>query len=77
MQDLPVNNTCTYEGPEYECVRDSILPYMNDEIAAENAAFIAHAGDIMSESLTRNFRILFRSLSHILLNVRRGLWGWK
>jgi len=47
MDDLPVENTCTYEGVDYACVRDSIIPYMNSRIAVGDAAFILHAGDIL------------------------------
>jgi len=47
MDDLPLNNTCTYEGPDYNCVQNSIIPFMNSVISAGDAAFILHAGDIM------------------------------
>ena len=42
-------NKCTYQGRDYDCVRDSIIPYMNDKIGAGDAAFIAHCGDILGE----------------------------
>eukprot|EP01083_Nonionella_stella_P024110 66678_1 len=47
ISKLPADNTCTYEGPEYECVRDNLIPYMNEQIDAGEASFIAHAGDII------------------------------
>ena len=46
---LPSDNTCTYEGPEFACVRDSLIPFMNSKIDAGDAAFMAHTGDIISE----------------------------
>ena len=50
MTQLPVDYTCTYEGAEYACNRDNLIPYMNSEIAAGEAAFTVHTGDILSES---------------------------
>jgi len=49
ISGLPVNNTCTYVGKEYACNRDSLIPFMNAEIEAGEAAFVLHAGDILSE----------------------------
>jgi hypothetical protein len=51
MPEMPANNTCTYEGNDYDCVRDSIVPYMNGLIADGDAASIAHIGDFISEQL--------------------------
>ena len=51
MSELPVNNTCTYEGPDYECLKQGIIPYLN-AYAGDEAAFVAHVGDIMSECLS-------------------------
>ena len=50
MSELPGDNTCTYEGPTYQFVRENLIPYMNAEIAAGEAVFIAHAGDILGET---------------------------
>jgi len=44
---LAEGNSCTYEGSDYNCVKNHLIPYMNARIAAGDAAFIAHAGDIM------------------------------
>jgi len=44
---LEDDNTCTYEGREYECWRDTIIPYMNSRIDAGDAAFSVHAGDFI------------------------------
>jgi len=38
MSELPGDNPCTYEGHNYQCVRDNLIPYMNAEIAAGEAA---------------------------------------
>ena len=38
-------------GPEYECVRDQIIPYINTQIQADEAAFVYHAGDILCKLL--------------------------
>jgi len=46
---LPKDNTCTFEGPDYACVNDVLIPYMNSKIASGDAAFIAHAGDFLGE----------------------------
>ena len=48
---LQCGNTCTYVDSEYDCVRDSIIPYMNRGIADGDAAFIVHCGDILRESI--------------------------
>jgi hypothetical protein len=31
------------------CIKDYVIPYMNDKIDAGDAAFIAHCGDILGE----------------------------
>ena len=49
QSELPPNNTCTYEGPEYACIRDTLIPYMNAKIDAEDAAFMSHVGDLIGE----------------------------
>jgi len=56
MSELPVNNTCTYKGKEYECNRDILIPYMNSEIAAGEAAFVMHCGDLFKGSAISNNR---------------------
>ena len=42
-------NKCTYQGNQYDCIKDYVIPYMNDKIDAGDAAFIAHCGDILGE----------------------------
>ena len=46
---LPADNTCTFEGPEFNCVKDVLIPYMNRKIEAGDAAFMAHTGDFISK----------------------------
>eukprot|EP00581_Thalassiosira_minuscula_P014206 CAMPEP_0183721870 /NCGR_PEP_ID=MMETSP0737-20130205/13999_1 /TAXON_ID=385413 /ORGANISM="Thalassiosira miniscula, Strain CCMP1093" /LENGTH=488 /DNA_ID=CAMNT_0025951933 /DNA_START=886 /DNA_END=2352 /DNA_ORIENTATION=+ len=47
MDQLPVNNTCTYEGTQYKCNKNNLIPDMNRIIDAGDAAFVVHAGDII------------------------------
>jgi len=47
LSELPDDNTCTFEGKDYECVEETLIPYMNSQIAAGDAALILHAGDIL------------------------------
>lgn len=37
----------TFEGPEYDCVKNVLIPYMNDKIENGDAAFMAHTGDFI------------------------------
>ena len=48
MSGLDPGNTCTYQGPDYSCIQNSLMPYMNAQIALGEAAFIAHCGDFLS-----------------------------
>lgn len=41
----PYPNNCTYEGLEYQCVKDAIIPYMKTR--NDTAAFAVHIGDIL------------------------------
>jgi len=59
---LPRGNTCTYEGEDYECVKEQIIPYINAAIDDGNGAFAAHYGDILSE-------LLIFTESSILLSI--------
>lgn len=59
--ELDVGNTCTFEGSEYDCLRDVTIPWMNRMIDAGDAAFMAHTGDIISK-LT--YMILFCMKKH-------------
>jgi len=47
MDDLPANNTCTYEGPHFACLQKNLIPFMNSRIDIGDAAFIVHAGDML------------------------------
>jgi len=40
-------NTCTYKGPQYRCLKNKIIPYMNDKLTNGEAAFALHIGDII------------------------------
>ena len=68
MSELPVNNTCTYEGREYDCVKNGIIPYVNSKIVSEDAAFVAHVGDILSECEYGMVLHNSPSLHHILIH---------
>ena len=67
MTRLPVDNTCTYEGAEYECNRDNLVSYMNSEIAAGEVAFTVHTRDFLSESTL--VKLIFPPLDHAFLIV--------
>ena len=62
MSELPVNTPYTYEGPDYECLKQGIIPYLN-AYAGDEAAFVAHVGDIMSECLS--YDSIFYARFHI------------
>lgn len=49
MAELDPANTCTYEGPDYDCLENGIMPYMQSKIGVD-VSFVAHVGDILSES---------------------------
>lgn len=44
---LPIDNTCTYEGSEFSCIKNNIIPYINDKINSGDSAFVLHIGDII------------------------------
>ena len=67
MTRLPVDNTCTYKGAEYECNRDNLVSYMNSEIAAGEVAFTVHTRDFLSE--TTLVKLIFSPLAHAFLTV--------
>ena len=48
--NLPNDNTCTYEGAEFRCIRDTTIPYMNKKIDAGEASFVAYVGDFIDGS---------------------------
>ena len=47
LDSLPVNNTCTYKGLHFACLKNSILPYMQAQTEMGEAAFSVHVGDIL------------------------------
>ncbi len=47
MKKLPYPNTCTFEGEDFECLKDSIIPYMNRKMNGGDGAFQVHVGDIL------------------------------
>lgn len=47
ISSLPVNNTCTYEGTDFTCLQESILPYMQAQTELGEAEFSVHVGDII------------------------------
>ena len=48
--ELPLDNTCTWEGSDFACVQDTIIPYMKSQ--AETAAFAMHIGDFVKVRLS-------------------------
>jgi len=47
MNNLPIDNTCTFEGTDYKCLKENIIPYMNRKMEAGDGAFQVHVGDIL------------------------------
>lgn len=47
MNNLPIDNTCTFEGTDYKCLKENIIPYMNRKLEAGDGAFQVHVGDIL------------------------------
>ena len=47
ISSLPIDNTCTYEGEDYNCLKDVILPWMQGQTEAGEADFSVHVGDII------------------------------
>ena len=90
IESLPIQNTCTYEGYEYICVRDRLIPYMNAKMDGGDASFSVHVGDII-KGTTQNDggisgnrrctvssftsrRDLFEQLNNFLLVVGDNEW---
>ena len=79
LSSLGINNTCTYEGDEYNCLKESILPYMQAQTVAGEGAFSVHVGDIIkgARGVGGNYRCqdssftsrmnLFQDLDNFLL----------
>ena len=53
---LPINNTCTYEGTQFNCLKNTILPYMKSKTLAKEAAFSVHVGDLIKGKADGNNR---------------------
>ncbi len=47
MNKLPISNTCTFEGADYKCLRENIIPFMNRKMEGGDGAFQIHVGDIL------------------------------
>ena len=85
MESLPVDNTCTYEGYEYHCIKDKLIPYMNAKMDGGDASFSVHVGDIIkgagiggnrrcTVSSFTSRRDLFQPLNNFLLVVGDNEW---
>jgi hypothetical protein len=79
--EVQSGNTCTYEGPEYQCVKESIIPYINRKIANGGAAFALHVGDIIkgggkcSEASFESGKALFSQSSNFSLVPGDNEWN--
>jgi len=47
MKKMPYPNTCTFEGDDFKCVKESIIPFMNGKMDQGDGAFQVHLGDIL------------------------------
>jgi hypothetical protein len=47
IDEIPWPNTCTFEGDDFKCVKDSIIPFMNRKMNNGVGAFQVHLGDIL------------------------------
>jgi hypothetical protein len=47
IDEMPFPNTCTFEGDDFNCVKDKIIPFINDKMAGGDGAFQVHLGDIL------------------------------
>ena len=86
MDTLAINNTCTFEGDEYDCLTSRILPYIDMKMDAGDAAFTVHMGDILKgdgnggsrrcqESSYMSRRALFGNLDNFLLSPGDNEWN--
>ncbi|EJK55704.1 hypothetical protein THAOC_24535 [Thalassiosira oceanica] len=90
IESLPIQNTCTYEGYEYHCIRDKLIPYMNAKMDSGDASFSVHVGDIIKGTTPKDGGIggnrrctissftsrrdLFHQLNNFLLVVGDNEW---
>ncbi len=56
MEDLPYPNTCTFKGEDFECLKESIIPFMNRKMNGGDGAFQLHVGDILKGTPNGNSR---------------------
>lgn len=86
LRKLQRDNTCTYEGSEYRCLKDNIIPYMNGKFADGDAAFALHVGDIIkgdkfasnkrcSDASFESRQNLFNQCSNLLLVPGDNEWN--
>eukprot|EP00986_Skeletonema_menzelii_P003468 scaffold1052_cov115-Skeletonema_menzelii.AAC.1 len=47
IDEMPYPNTCTFEGADFKCVKESIIPFMNGKMDQGDGAFQVHLGDIL------------------------------
>eukprot|EP00986_Skeletonema_menzelii_P005447 scaffold1978_cov144-Skeletonema_menzelii.AAC.13 len=47
MKKMPYPNTCTFEGADFKCVKETIIPFMNGKMDQGDGAFQVHLGDIL------------------------------
>lgn len=47
IDKIPWPNTCTFEGDDFKCVKDSIIPFTNRKMNDGDGAFQVHLGDIL------------------------------
>lgn len=83
---LPIDNKCTYEGSEFSCIKNNIIPYINDKINSGESAFVLHIGDIIkgrnagnnkrcSNASFESRRKLFSQCSNFLLTPGDNEWN--
>ena len=84
--NLPDENTCTYEGTEYKCIKSNIIPYINDKLASGEAAFVVHVGDFIkgnksapnkrcSDASFESRKTLFSQCSNFLITPGDNEWN--
>ncbi len=47
MKKMKYPNTCTFEGEDFECLKESIIPFMNSRMDLGDGSFQVHLGDIL------------------------------
>ena len=72
MKKLSISNTCTFEGEDYKCLKESIIPYVNRKMEEGDGAFQIHVGDILKGD---NSNSLSRRCTEASFNSRANLFG--